>query len=148
MEHKTYLWIEDKKGKSGYIFWETFMKQLCPEVLMESKKNNSELFALSSGNVYSDYALIPFEMESITVQDSSGEKVISDYEELKEWWENEEYDVIFGKINCVREDEIEIEVNEGDTHDYWLHTAANALRPLYQLVALAKMRPDCIWEGD
>jgi hypothetical protein len=48
------------------------------------------LFALSSGKVYSDYALIPFEMESITVQDSSGEKVISDYEELKEWWENEE----------------------------------------------------------
>jgi hypothetical protein len=32
MEHKTYLWIEDRKGKSGYIFWETFMKQLCPEV--------------------------------------------------------------------------------------------------------------------
>jgi hypothetical protein len=56
--------------------------------------------------------------------------------------------VIFGKIECVREDEIEIEVNEGDTHDYWLPTAANALRPLYQLVALAKMRPDCIWDGD
>jgi hypothetical protein len=48
------------------------------------------LFALPSGSVYSDYALIPFEIESITVQDSSGEKVISDYEELKEWWENEE----------------------------------------------------------
>jgi hypothetical protein len=48
------------------------------------------LFALSSGNVYCDYALIPFEMESINIQDSSGVKVISDYEELKEWWENEE----------------------------------------------------------
>jgi hypothetical protein len=43
MEHKTYLWTEDRKGKSGYIFWETFMKQICPEVLVESKKNNSEL---------------------------------------------------------------------------------------------------------
>jgi hypothetical protein len=40
--------------------------------------------------VYSDYALIPFEMESVNVQDSLGEKVINDYEELKEWWENEE----------------------------------------------------------
>jgi hypothetical protein len=40
---KTYLWLEDRKGKSGYIFWETFMKQLWPEVLVESKKNNSEL---------------------------------------------------------------------------------------------------------
>jgi hypothetical protein len=48
------------------------------------------LFALSTGNVYSDYALIPFEMESVNIMTSSGDKVISDYEELKEWWENEE----------------------------------------------------------
>jgi hypothetical protein len=48
------------------------------------------LFALSTGNVYSDYALIPFEMESVNIKTSSGDKVISDYEELKEWWENEE----------------------------------------------------------
>jgi hypothetical protein len=48
------------------------------------------LFALSSGNVYSDYALIPFEMESVNVPTSSGKKIINDYEELKEWWENEE----------------------------------------------------------
>jgi hypothetical protein len=43
MEHKMHLWIEDRKGKSSYIFWKTFMNQLCPEVLVESKKNNSEL---------------------------------------------------------------------------------------------------------
>jgi hypothetical protein len=43
MDFNTHLWIEDRKGKSGYIFWKTFMKQLCPEVLVESKKNNSEL---------------------------------------------------------------------------------------------------------
>ena len=46
------------------------------------------------------------------------------------------------------EEIIEYEVNEGDISDYWLPTAANALRPLYQLMALAKMRPDCIWDGD
>ena len=40
---KTYLWIEDRKDKSGYIFWQTLMGQLCPEVVLESKKNNSEL---------------------------------------------------------------------------------------------------------
>ncbi|MCM1121954.1 MAG: hypothetical protein NC416_05175 [Eubacterium sp.] len=39
----TYLWIEDRKGKSGYVFWETFMKQLYPSIIVESKKNNSEL---------------------------------------------------------------------------------------------------------
>ena len=25
---KTFLWIEDRKGKASYIFWENFMKQL------------------------------------------------------------------------------------------------------------------------
>lgn len=48
------------------------------------------LYGLMSGNVYSDYALIPFEMESVNVQTSLGQKEISDYEELKEWWGNEE----------------------------------------------------------
>lgn len=48
------------------------------------------LYGLMSGNVYSDYALIPFEMETVNVQTSLGQKEISDYEELKEWWDNEE----------------------------------------------------------
>ena len=40
---KPFLWIEDKKGKASYTFWENLMKQLCPKVIVESKKNNSEL---------------------------------------------------------------------------------------------------------
>ncbi len=40
---KTYLWIEDRKGKSSYIFWQTLVEQLCSEVVVESKENNSEL---------------------------------------------------------------------------------------------------------
>ena len=40
---KTYLWIEDRKEKASYIFGENFMKQLFPDVIVESKKNNSEL---------------------------------------------------------------------------------------------------------
>lgn len=40
---KTYLWIEDRKGKSGYIFWKTLTENLCHDVIVESKKNNSEL---------------------------------------------------------------------------------------------------------
>lgn len=40
---KMFLWIEDRKGKAGYRFWENFMKHLCPEMIVESKKNNSEL---------------------------------------------------------------------------------------------------------
>ena len=31
---------------------------------------------------------------------------------------------------------------------YWLPARTNAIRPLYQLLALAQMRPDGVWEGD
>lgn len=48
------------------------------------------LYSLESGNVYSDYALIPFEMDAVNVQTSSGQKEINDYEELKGWWNDEE----------------------------------------------------------
>lgn len=43
MSQKIHLWIEDKEGKSSFIFWYTFMKELFPDVIVESKKNNSEL---------------------------------------------------------------------------------------------------------
>lgn len=37
-------------------------------------------------------------------------------------------------------------VYEGNTDNYWEDTAANALRPLYQLLTMAKLRPDGVWE--
>ena len=43
MSAKTFLWIEDRKGKASYIFWQSLLKQICPGVEIESKKNNSEL---------------------------------------------------------------------------------------------------------
>ena len=47
------------------------------------------LYDFKEGCVYSEYAMIPFDMEQVKVQ--AGEcKVVEDYEELKEWWENEE----------------------------------------------------------
>lgn len=48
------------------------------------------LYGLEEGYAYSDYALIPFNMESVTVQTKDNSREISDYEELKEWWDNEE----------------------------------------------------------
>lgn len=47
------------------------------------------LYNLEKGYVYSEYALIPFTMDSVMVQTRSMKKIISDYEELKEWWEDE-----------------------------------------------------------
>lgn len=47
------------------------------------------LYGLEDGAVYSDYAVIPFDMNEVNVSDLNGTRVISDYEELKEWWNNE-----------------------------------------------------------
>lgn len=35
-----------------------------------------------------------------------------------------------------------------DATGYWMPTKTHAIRPLYQLLAMAQMRPDGIWEGD
>lgn len=35
-----------------------------------------------------------------------------------------------------------------DAGGYWTPTKANAIKPLYQLLALAQMRPDGVWDGD
>ena len=47
------------------------------------------LYGLERGNVYSDYALIPLEMDTFKVSVGSEGRMIDDYEDLKEWWENE-----------------------------------------------------------
>ena len=48
----------------------------------------------------------------------------------------------------VYSDSYEVEVNEGPDTDYWEPTAANAISPLYKLIALAQIRPDGVWDGD
>lgn len=42
-KEKTYLWLEDRQGKSGYTFWKVLMQQIGQNIIVESKKNNSEL---------------------------------------------------------------------------------------------------------
>lgn len=48
------------------------------------------LYGLECGNVYSDYAVIPFEFIEVRVKTSAGAQEIVDYEELKAWWNCEE----------------------------------------------------------
>lgn len=43
MSGKTYLWIEDRKGGASDTFWTTLMSHIFSDVMVESKKNNSEL---------------------------------------------------------------------------------------------------------
>ena len=45
-------------------------------------------------------------------------------------------------------EEFEEEVNEGIDSDYWKSTAGNAIKPLYQLLVFAELRPDGVWDGD
>ena len=47
------------------------------------------LYELDQGMVYSDYALIPFDVNELEVYVGAGKEKIGDYEELKEWWNNE-----------------------------------------------------------
>lgn len=47
----------------------------------------------------------------------------------------------------IGEDERKDYENHGLT-GYWMPTRANAIKPLYQLLAFAQMRPDGIWDGD
>ena len=39
-------------------------------------------------------------------------------------------------------------LNDDVSDDYWEATEGNAKRALLQLLALAKMRPDGVWDGD
>lgn len=48
------------------------------------------IYTLEQGNVYSDYAMIPYEMSNVLVCDGTGSHEIGDYEELREWWSDEE----------------------------------------------------------
>lgn len=49
MAAKTYLWIEDRIGKASYKFWSTLMREIAPEVIVESKMNNRELVKAVKG---------------------------------------------------------------------------------------------------
>lgn len=48
------------------------------------------LYGFDRGYVFSDYALIPFNMKNAIVRTKNESRIIDDYEELKEWWSNEE----------------------------------------------------------
>ncbi len=47
------------------------------------------LYNLEKGAVYSDYAIIPFEMDKVAVCTKNKCTVMDNYEDLKEWWDCE-----------------------------------------------------------
>ena len=58
-------------------------------------------------------------------------------------------------INNIEENQIltekdykQFEKQEITRDSYWFPSKENVLRPLYQLITFAKMRPDGVWDGD
>ena len=47
------------------------------------------IYSLERGNVYCDYPMISFNMVEVGAMDHEGYHIFKDYEELKEWWKNE-----------------------------------------------------------
>lgn len=47
------------------------------------------IYTLEQGNVYCEYPMIAFDMTAVKAIDADGEHLLTDYEELKEWWKNE-----------------------------------------------------------
>ena len=47
------------------------------------------LYRLSRGAVYSNYAMIPFDMTRVCAVSGESSREIDDYEILKEWWHHE-----------------------------------------------------------
>jgi|GEM_PF-68753 len=84
MAVRKYLWIEDRKGKASYIFWETLMKQVCPEVIVESKKNNSELVkAVKSLTDNENKYIIVFDNSFDNLQVYQEQKRLKKYVDMK-----------------------------------------------------------------
>lgn len=82
---KTFLWIEDRKDKSSYIFWHTLMKQLYPEVVVESKKNNSELVkAVKNLEDTNNKYIIVFDNSFDNVQVAMERKLLIQYADKKD----------------------------------------------------------------
>lgn len=46
------------------------------------------IYSLDVGMVYCDYPMISFDMKAVKVYENSCERIISDYSELKEWWQS------------------------------------------------------------
>ena len=59
--------------------------------ILECGENALEMiYALEQGNVYCDYPMIAFNMTEVRAIDVNGEHLFADYQELKEWWKNED----------------------------------------------------------
>ena len=101
--------------------------------------------------------------ETIPMLKDLAERIETKYKHDGEWITNSRTEKIFkdkdGKeidlidllekhVTEYSTETVEKLINEGPNDDYWIATAANAIKPLYQLLAFAELRPDGVWSGD
>ena len=102
--------------------------------------------------------------ETISMLKGMAERIETKYKHDGEWITSKRTEKVFKDKNGKEIDKIalleklgdtdyttetvEKLVNEGPSDDYWIGTAANAIKPLYQLLAFAELRPDGVWNGD
>lgn len=81
---RTYLWLEDREGKSGYIFWQTLMEQLCPQIVVERKENNSELVkAVKALEDAENRYIVVFDNSFDNLQAVMEQKLLRKYADIK-----------------------------------------------------------------
>ncbi|MBQ8996205.1 MAG: hypothetical protein IJ091_10365 [Oscillospiraceae bacterium] len=80
----------------------------------------------------------------------STERTIRKYLDLETGKELDILDILTNKraVDTYKCEEHTVTVWEGPNDNYWEATAANAISPLWKLIAMAELRPDGIWEGD
>ncbi len=82
---KTFIWIEDRKGKASYIFWNNLLDQLRPDIVVESKKNNSELVKAVKNLADTDNRyVIVFDNSFDNLQAAMEQKLLKQYADKKE----------------------------------------------------------------
>ena len=47
------------------------------------------IYGFERGMIFSEYPIIPFDFERVTVSSRGKSREITDYDDLKEWWEHE-----------------------------------------------------------
>lgn len=88
-------------------------------------------------------------------KDKDGNWISTDRDKIRYWNKTKTRQLnfvndILGKLKPDEyvEEHYTVTIYEGINEDYWEATAANAIKPLWQLIAFAELRPDGIWDGD
>lgn len=63
-----------------------------------------------------------------------------------DWKEVDFYYALHHPNECTKENYTE-DISERPCSDYWEAKAENAMKPLHQLIVMAELRPDGVWDG-